>query len=70
MERAMWAGPATVVLVVGGMAVLLFALVLPETRPSGLVFGTGLVLVGAVLDLCARVGRRRGALLGSVGLSR
>jgi hypothetical protein len=66
----MWTGPATGVLLVGGMTALLFALLLPETRPSGLVGGMGMVLIAAVIDLYARRGRRRSTPVGLVRFSR
>ncbi|MGY1631031.1 hypothetical protein ACI784_04870 [Geodermatophilus sp. SYSU D01186] len=61
MERGLWTGPAAGVLVVGGTAALLLAVLLPETRPANLFGGLGLVLLAAALDSWARWIRRRSA---------
>jgi hypothetical protein len=59
VQRETWAVPAACVLAVGSTLKLLYAVLLPETRPATLVGGIGLVVLAVALAGYALL-RRRG----------
>jgi hypothetical protein len=67
VDSGTWTAPAIAVLGVGGCTSLLFAILLPETRPGAVVLGVLLVVLSVLVAVAGLRSRRRTAGAGHRG---